>query len=523
MLKRLGRRPGRDIDGDDTALSERKRIIKHYARQTPETILALPLDTLMAMPVEILQALPLEKFALLPPEVLERLSPPVLSKLPPENLALLSPPTLIAVLNHKPGIHSHLPEEALAKLWRPNRLRERLPLLDSDQDTAPTELEEVCLPAENPAPAAPALIQTATPTIDPDSQFAKPQQDALLRGPRLKRDVARLENESQRVGETIHKFLEGRIKWAQWKPDDDPVNQILECTLYYVSVADKNYESAEYWIKQHQEEKDKRTTLESNLAAMREEEKEGRHKEKSQQIALDTTVQDLAAKLEEQKQVHQKDMDQQATLESTIVNLTAMLEEEKKGHQKEWSQRKTLEATVQDLTAKLDEQKQSVSQATQDLSDYEAEVKRLEQIIDTQGKELARYQRTTKSEEERHTATVQRLIGEHVAEVGDLMTSYEKELVETRMAHDTERTWRDKRYLKDVKRLQDEIMALESKLGIDSDLEEDLGQPVADGEPEQCPDNPDSSPTPSSGPSPPKPRIKTPTKSLPRPLLPSQN
>jgi hypothetical protein len=86
MCQRRGRRPGRDLDGDDTTLSE-KRKMEH---QTPQTIVTLPLDTLMAMPVEILEALPVDKVALLPPKVLERLSPLVLGKLPTGNLAVLS-------------------------------------------------------------------------------------------------------------------------------------------------------------------------------------------------------------------------------------------------------------------------------------------------------------------------------------------------------------------------------------------------------------------------------------------------
>jgi hypothetical protein len=84
----------------------------------------------MTMPVQILEELTHEKVALLPLVVLERLSPPVLSTLPPETLTLLSQSTLEAVIEHEPIIYSGLSAEALAKLRRPNRPRERLSLLD---------------------------------------------------------------------------------------------------------------------------------------------------------------------------------------------------------------------------------------------------------------------------------------------------------------------------------------------------------------------------------------------------------
>jgi hypothetical protein len=94
----------------------------------------------------------------------------------------------------------------------------------------------------------------------------------------------------------------------------------------------------------------------------------------------------------------------------------------------ETSYRLTLEKAVQDLTAKLGEQTQQ-QHSIQSQNEYEAEIQRLQQIIDRQDK---KYQGLMQSQEERHAATVRRLIDEHTAEISDQMTVYEKELAELR-------------------------------------------------------------------------------------------
>ena len=134
--------------------------------------------------------------------------------------------------------------------------------------------------------------------------------------------------------------------------------------------------------------------------------------------------------------------------------------------QKAESQHAALEEQVRDLTAGLADLRRAgtdvLKKAVQDQSTGQAEIERLQEIIDTQHD---KYRDALQSENERHSATVDRLINEHTTEMSEQMSSYEKELVELRMAHDRGLAQREQRHRLELDLLHDRMMALEGSLG----------------------------------------------------------
>ena len=96
---------------------------------------------------------------------------------------------------------------------------------------------------------------------------------------------------------------------------------------------------------------------------------------------------------------------------------------------------KDMKEIVQTATTQLNEPMEIFNQATENQAKLEAENQRLRQLLDTRAKE---YQERRQSQEERHSATLQRLIKEHTAAMSEQMNVYEKELVDLRVAHGRE-------------------------------------------------------------------------------------
>ena len=146
-------------------------------------------------------------------------------------------------------------------------------------------------------------------------------------------------------------------------------------------------------------------------------------------------------------------------------HLQSLVIENSESFQKAESRRTALEEQVQDLTSRLADSKKAgrdlLKKAVQDQSTSQAEIKRLQGIIDTQHD---KYRDALQSENERHSATVDRLINEHTAEMSEQMSSYEKELVELRMAHDRGLAQREQRHRLELDLLHDKMMALEGSL-----------------------------------------------------------
>lgn len=143
----------------------------------------------------------------------------------------------------------------------------------------------------------------------------------------------------------------------------------------------------------------------------------------------------------------------------------ALAIENSKGFEEAVSQRTALEEQVKDLTSKLADSRKAgrdlLKKAVQDQSTSQAEFERLQEIIDTQHE---KYRDALQSEAERHSATVDRLIHEHTIEMSEQMSSYEKELVELRMAHDRGLAQQEQRHRLELDLLHDRLMAFESSL-----------------------------------------------------------
>jgi hypothetical protein len=121
-------------------------------------------------------------------------------------------------------------------------------------------------------------------------------------------------------------------------------------------------------------------------------------------------------------------------------------------------QRAILEKTVRKLKARLVEQTDSMA-AAESQARLQAENARLQHLVEARAKE---YQEMRRSLEERHSATLQRLIHEHTAEMSEQMDVYEKELADLRAAHERELAEKPD-YVEDLNRLSERIKSLGEK------------------------------------------------------------
>ncbi|KAJ4307280.1 hypothetical protein N0V88_000663 [Collariella sp. IMI 366227] len=239
--------------------------------------------------------------------------------------------------------------------------------------------------------------------------------------------------ENRQLRHAAFKCLQ-RAQWDKWNPSGDPIEQLLE---FATSMVDKAQEMSE-------------------TTAPAAESQAGTAETGDTHTTIDSTRNDLEllrdnAQLAELRSQVRGRGNLGATYKGFFVNASKLINRTVEGWEREVDQHAVTKVQLEKILESVKEAEAAAAKSAVDLEEKLAEQKQV-------------HQRALNYQEERHSAIVDRMIDDHMAEMEEQMTRYETEFVQLQLSHERKLALREESSRHEVRRLEDRVLALEDTL-----------------------------------------------------------